>query len=85
MSDDLQGQIQKIFSKFITDKNELDAVSRGEAILVAVSIDSLAMVHMIMEFEKEFGIRFDPDTLEQIFENQSTLLTYIASNIKNKT
>lgn len=72
-------RIKEVFQRFITDETELDAIFQGVPILTAVSIDSLALVHLVTELEKEFGIRFELDTLEQVFENIHTLEAYLTT------
>ena len=69
--------VRQAFGKFVTDEAELDAVFRGEPILAVVSIDSLAVVHLVTELEKEFGVRFDHETIEQAFENIDTLTAFL--------
>ena len=75
-----KARIRTIFNHFVTDEAELEAVFRGEPILTAASIDSLAMVHLVTELEKEFDVRFDYETIEQVFENIHTLAAFLAEN-----
>jgi len=84
MSGNIKERIQKIFSKFIINKNELEAVFQGKSILKTISIDSLTMVNMVVELEKEFGIRFDAETLDKTFENIGTLKKNIADSVQIK-
>lgn len=70
-------RIRSVFARFVTDEAELDAVSRSEPILDVVSIDSLAMVHLVNELEKEFGVRFDHETIELAFETIDTLAAFL--------
>jgi acyl carrier protein len=78
MSNIHREKIRAVFQRFITDESEMDAIFRGVPILTAVSIDSLALVHLVTELEKEFGIRFDLDTVEQVFENIHSLEAFLA-------
>jgi len=70
-------RLKSIFQRFVTEEEEMTAVLRGEPILEATSMDSLAIVHLVTELEKEFGTRFDLETLEQTFENIHTLQTFL--------
>ena len=69
--------VRRVFERYVTDEAELDAVFRGDPILESVSVDSLAVVHLVAELEKEFGVRFDHDTIEQAFENVDTLTAFL--------
>jgi acyl carrier protein len=62
-----------VFARLITDQKELDAILRGEPILQAATIDSLTMMHLVAELEKEFSIRFDLHAIEKSFETIHTL------------
>jgi acyl carrier protein len=62
-----------VFARLISDQEELDAILRGEPILQAATIDSLTMMHLVAELEKEFGMRFDLYTIENSFETVNTL------------
>jgi len=73
MTNDIINQIIGVFSRFITDDGELDAIRRGEPILESTSIDSLTIVHLVAELEGEFRTRFTLDEIEQNFENINTL------------
>ncbi len=70
-------RIKNIFERFVTEDAEMAAVLQGEPILEATSMDSLTIVHLVTELEKEFGTRFDLETLEQSFENIHTLQIYL--------
>lgn len=70
-------RIRNIFERFVTEEEEMAAVLQGEPILEATSMDSLTIVHLVTELEKEFGTRFDLETLEQTFENIHTLQTFL--------
>lgn len=70
-------RLKSIFQHFVSAEDEMDAVMRGEPILEATSMDSLAIVHLVTELENEFKTRFDLETLEQTFENIRTLQTFL--------
>ena len=77
MSNATQERIKNVIQRFVTNEAELNAIFQGEPILESVSIDSLAVVHMVTDLEKEFGIRFDLDTVEQVFDSVATLETFL--------
>jgi acyl carrier protein len=72
-----KNKILEVFRRFITNDNEIDAVRRGEPILTTLSIDSLTMVHMVSDIEKEFDMHFDYETIEHVFENLHTLENFL--------
>ena len=75
-------RIKTILRRYVADDAELDAVFRGEPILTVASIDSLAMVHLVVDLEKEFGVRFDHETIERVFENIHTLAAFLGENLE---
>ena len=77
MTEHTVDRIERIFKQFVTEDSEMSAVLQGEPILVATSMDSLAIVHLVTELEKEFSIRFELETLEQTFENINTLKFFL--------
>lgn len=78
MADNLTDRIQQVLRRYVEDDAEMQAVLRGEPILTALSVDSLTMVHIVSEIEKEFAIRFDPETIEEVFEDINTLAAFLA-------
>lgn len=78
MAGELNDRIQQVLRRYVEDDGEMQAVFRGDPILDALSVDSLTMVHIVSELEKEFGIRFDPETIEDTFKNINTLVAYLA-------
>lgn len=80
MSNATQDRIKLVIQRFVKDEAEFNAISRGEQILETVSIDSLTVVHMVTDLEKEFGIRFELDTLEQVFESINTLENFLTDH-----
>lgn len=80
MSNAIQDRIKLVIQRFVADEAELNAVFRGEPILESVSIDSLAIVHMVTDLEKEFETRFELDTVEQVFESIITLENFLTGH-----
>ncbi|MDA9982544.1 phosphopantetheine-binding protein [Gammaproteobacteria bacterium] len=80
MNDALLNQMREVFSRFISDANELDTVFRGEPILEATSIDSMAMLHLVTDLEKEFGVQFSLETIDKTFESIDILATFLKEN-----
>jgi acyl carrier protein len=70
-------RITDVLRRYVTDEAELAAVIGGESFQTALSIDSLTMVHMVTDLENEFGIRFEPETIERVFENINTLAAFL--------
>lgn len=79
MSNTVQDRIKMVFQRFIINDSELDAVFHGAPILDSLSLDSLVIVHMVTDLEKEFGIRFELERLELIFENIETLESFLVN------
>ena len=76
-------RIAEVLRHYVTDEAELAAVIGGESFQTALSIDSLTMVHMVTDLENEFGVRFEPETIEQIFENIDSLAAFLAARVKS--
>jgi len=70
-------RIREVLKQYVTDAAELDAVFRGEPIMEATSVDSLTMVHIVTDLEKAFGIRFDLDSIEQVFHDVHSLAAFL--------
>ena len=70
-------RITGVLRRYVTDEAELAAVIGGASFQTALSIDSLTMVHLVTDLENEFGIRFQPDSIEQVFENIDTLAAFL--------
>ena len=77
MSNSTQERIKSVIQRFIKNEDELNVIFQGKPILESVSIDSLAVVHMVTDLEKEFGTRFELDTVEQVFESIATLEKFL--------
>jgi acyl carrier protein len=71
-------RLRVLFARFVTDEAELDAVFSGAPILETVSIDSLALVHMMAAIETEFGCRFDLSTIDRAFSDVDALLAELS-------
>ncbi len=78
MEKKVKDRIREIFSRFVTDQGELDAVFSGVPILAACSIDSLTMLSLVTELEKDFCVRFDYDTIEMAFEDIHALAAFLS-------
>jgi acyl carrier protein len=75
---DTKMRLLDVIRRYVIDADELSAVEAGKPFLSATSLDSLAMMTLIVEIEKAFAIRFDLDTLEQTFETLDTIEAYLA-------
>jgi acyl carrier protein len=84
MEKEVKDRIRETFSRFITDEGELDAVFSGERILTAVSIDSLTMLNLVTELERDFSIRFDYETIEMAFEDIHALSAFLGGESGKK-
>ncbi len=76
-------RITEVLRRYVTDEAELAAVIGGESFQTALSVDSLTMVHLVTDLENEFGVRFEPETIEQVFENINTLAAFLAETVKS--
>jgi acyl carrier protein len=75
---DLRSRLVEVISRYVIDEEELAAVEAGKPFLSATSLDSLAMMTLIVEIEKAFVMRFDLNTLEETFETLDTVAAYVA-------
>ncbi len=71
-------RILGILERFVADKGEFDALSRGEPILKALTIDSLAVLQLVNELESTFNVRFDYDSIEMAFEDVRALAGFVS-------
>ncbi len=78
MATDVKDRIREVFLRFVPEEAELDAVFSGEPILDALSIDSLTMLNLVNELERDFDIRFDYETIERAFEDIHTLAAFLS-------
>lgn len=78
-------RIAGVLRRYVTDEAELAAVMGGESFQTALSIDSLTMVHLVTDLENEFGVRFEPETIEQVFENIATLAAFLGGTPKPRS
>ena len=74
---EVKDRILGILERFVTDKGELDALSRGEPIVQALTIDSLAVLQLVNEFESVFNVRFDYESIEMAFKDIHTLAAFL--------
>ena len=74
---DTRSRLLEVIRRYVIDRDELDDLEAGKPFLTSTSLDSLAMMTVIIEIEKTFGIRFDLDTLEHTFENLDTIAAYL--------
>ncbi len=74
LTTDLKTEIRSILAEVINDdvpNNETDLVETG-------SLDSLALVSLIMELESQFAIAIDFDTLElESFRSVNSISRYV--------
>ena len=63
--------------RFIDDADELDAIFSGKPILEVATIDSMAMLHLVTDLEKEFGVQFELSTIDKTFESVNILATFL--------
>lgn len=75
---DTKTRLLDVIRRYVIDPDELAAVEAGTPFLSATTLDSLAMMTVIVEIEKAFGIRFDLDTLEETFQTLDTIAAYVA-------
>lgn len=72
-------RIINVFKKYTEENSEIEAVLKGEPLLTVLSIDSLAMIHLVNDLENEFEIRFDYETIEYVFETIESLEVFLSS------
>jgi acyl carrier protein len=69
MKEEIRDRIREVFLRFVEKEQEVDAVLSGEPILTALSIDSLTLLNLVNDLEREFNVRFDYETIESAFED----------------
>ena len=78
MAGKVKDRIREVFLRYGAAESELDAVFSGEPILNVLSIDSLTMLYVVNDLERDFDVRFDYDTIERAFEDIHTLAAFLS-------
>jgi len=79
MTDSTSERLKRVFERFVTNRDELEALYSGEPLLTSLSLDSLTLVHLTDDIEKEFSVRFDYATLDAVFVDFPTLVAFLTS------
>ncbi|MEI8349921.1 MAG: acyl carrier protein [Candidatus Omnitrophota bacterium] len=72
-------RIKKVFQTNVANTSDLSDVYLGIHFKKIVSLDSLALLRIMVALEKEFKIKFDLDSLGEVFRDIHTIETYILS------
>jgi acyl carrier protein len=78
MAREIKDRLREVFQRFVTEESELDAVFSGKPILTALSIDSLTLLNLVNQLERDFDVRFEYETIENVFEDIHTLAAFLS-------
>lgn len=67
---------------FLLDANEFATLESGGPLFSATTMDSLALVNLVVALEKSFSIDIDAENLDEVFSTLSTLVAYIQKKLQ---
>lgn len=71
-------RLRAAFERVVPEPAELDAVFAGAPIIESLPIDSIGLVFLVVEIEKEFSVRIDHVNMDEAFANVDSLLATIS-------
>jgi acyl carrier protein len=77
MTGDDRSRLRSVFERFAGNPDEVDAVFAGAPILDTLTIDSLALIHLVAELEREFSARFDYASIDRAFTDIDSLEAHL--------
>ncbi|TCJ16267.1 acyl carrier protein [Parasulfuritortus cantonensis] len=78
MHDDTRIRCLPALRSILVQESELaGVVERGAALFDSPSLDSLALVNLVVALENEFAIQIDAEDLEQVFATLDSLVDYL--------
>ena len=83
MNNNVINQIRECFQKEL--RNDLSELSNQEQLKDVAMIDSLVLFKIMVELENRFKIKFDIDSLEEVFHTIDTIAEYIIKHKQNDT
>jgi len=66
-----------ILRHVLVQEGEYEKVERGGALFALASLDSLALVNLVVALENEFAIQIDAENLDQVFATLASLTAYL--------
>lgn len=70
--------------EILKDKLGIDEISSDDHLIEDIGADSLDIIELVMEIEKEFNIQIPDDEVDQNFTTVGHLIDYIQDKV-NKT
>lgn len=77
MQSDTRSRCLSVLSTILVQEAELGTVDQGGGLYASPSLDSLALVNLIVALENEFAIQIDTEDPEKVFADLDTLVTYL--------
>jgi len=78
-------RLRAVLEPFVTEPAELDAVFGGASLLETISIDSSALVHLVVALEQEYSVRFDELSMDRAFTDIDSLLAFVCGPPRDST
>lgn len=75
-------QVKKIFKDNISEEADLAQIYSGKKLSEISTVDSLAMLTVLVAIEKKFNIKFNINSLEEVFKDINSISDYIISKQK---
>jgi acyl carrier protein len=85
MKEEVRDRIREVFLRFVEKEQEVEAVLSGEPILAALSIDSLTLLNLVNDLEREFDVRFNYETIESAFEDIHALADFLSQRSERRS
>lgn len=77
MQNDTRARCLSVLGTILVQEAELSKVEQGGGLYVSPSLDSLALVNLIVALENEFDIQVDTENPDTAFANLDSLVAYL--------
>lgn len=75
-------QLRQFISNLAQDHGYMDAIKDDEALILSGLLDSLAVVHIVVFMEKQFGIDFADVYFDQNdFDSIDRMVSFVEANL----
>ncbi|HVO50344.1 MAG TPA: hypothetical protein VMV60_05070 [Thermoanaerobaculia bacterium] len=75
--DAARARLRAVLGQYVTEPAELDAVFGGAPFLETISLDSIALLHLVEALEEEYAVRFDELSMDRAFADVGSLLEFL--------
>jgi len=75
---DSRARLRAVLGRFVIEPAELDAAFAGAPFLETVSLDSMALLRLVVVLEQEYGVRFDEGSMDRAFADVESLLAFVS-------